>query len=74
MAHNYVIQSVTHNGDNGVVVGTVDGVQVTATFWFSVLAAQPNALAGQTFLAGVLLAALPVTPAAVATYNGNITV
>lgn len=75
MAHTYVFQSVTHVGDDGTVTGTVDGVLVSAHFWFSALVTQPSVLSGQTnVLAPAMLAALPVTPAVLATYNGTITV
>lgn len=75
MAHTYVIQSVSHAGDDGQVSGTVDGVQVIGHFWFSALTAQPNVLLGQqNVLAPAMLAALPPTPAPLATYQGTITI
>jgi hypothetical protein len=74
VAHTYVIQSVSHVGDLCTVVGTIDGVQVTATGWFSLITAAPNALAAQTIMAGWILAALPPAPTVTAIYDGTIVV
>lgn len=74
MAHTFVIQSVTHIGDTATVTGTVDGVPVTVQCWFSALTSLPSANAVQTFLAGLMLAAMPAAPVAVPTWNGTIVV
>lgn len=71
MAHAYTIISMTNTSlpvaDPVVnIVGTVDGVQVEIQVWNSAL--QPHlgsAISFETFIAPLLLAAVPPTPAAV---------
>lgn len=72
MAHTFVIQKVSYLTAGGtdpqvVMTGTVDGIQVSATCWFSIYTANAaSALSAQNFVIAQLLAAWtalqPTTP------------
>lgn len=63
MAHTYVIQNVAYPpnavGDSLVTItGTVDGVAVTASCWFSVyISHAASAITAQNFIISLMLAA-----------------
>ena len=69
MAHTYVFQKITYpqnftnptsNEGQVQVVGTVDGIPVIAYCWYTdYLAHAGSVISAQTFLANVMLAAVP---------------
>lgn len=65
MTHNYTIDSITSQGDQVTVVGSVDGQAVTIQTWNSALRAFPNVVAVRSFLASLMLAAIPQSPASI---------
>lgn len=74
MAHTYIIQSVTHMGDIATITGSVDGIPVTVTGWWSAITSAANVLAAQAYMTGLMLAAaFPPSPTGTAVYNGTIT-
>ncbi len=65
MAHNYSIDSATKDNDLVTVVGSVDGISVTVTCWFSAL--QPLNLAQKRATVAALMLAQAFPPAPVDT-------
>lgn len=62
MAHTYVVSSNTAQGDQATLVGTVDGIAVTITYWVSHVTNFTLAQA-KNFIAGLMLAAaIPSAP------------
>jgi hypothetical protein len=61
MAHTYSQTSVSKMGDQVTVIGTVDRVAVTVTFWASAVA---NMTADEqvAYVASLMLAQLPTEP------------
>jgi hypothetical protein len=57
MAHVYIITSATHVGDICTITGTVDGIPVTITPWFSAISDSPSTAAVQIVIAPQMLAA-----------------
>jgi hypothetical protein len=73
-AHTYIINSMTHLGDNATVTGTVDGIPVTVTCNYSAITQQPSTAAFQNFIAPLMLAqAFPAQPVADNSHNGSFT-
>jgi hypothetical protein len=61
--HTYIITSVTQLGDQLTITGTVDGVAVTVSTWASAAGALlASALGFRSFIAPLMLAALPPAP------------
>lgn len=61
--HTYEIDSVTELGDVLTVTGSVDGTPITVTTWVSAAgSALGTALGFRSFIAPLMLAALPVQP------------
>lgn len=74
MAHTYVINSVTENGDILIIQGSVDGVPVNVQSYVSVAGnALASAIAFRNFAAALMLAALPATPTALGSLNQTFT-
>lgn len=62
MAHTYIVTSNTSQGDLATLVGTVDGIPVTVTYWLSHVNSFTLAQA-KNFIAGLMLAAaIPAAP------------
>lgn len=64
MAHTYEVDSVSTIGDQNIVVGFVDGVAVTVSYWTTPASrsAMASAISFRNFIAPLMLAALPPTP------------
>lgn len=76
MAHTYVIQSITHDGTLGVdvalITGTVDGIPVSVTTWWSLIQKQANTAGVQAVVQPLMLAAaFPAAPVAVNTFDST---
>lgn len=72
--HTYVITSMTNLGDVCTVTGTVDGIAVTVTVWWSAITKLPSTQAVINFLAPLMLAQIQAPAVtAVMTYNGTYT-
>lgn len=56
MSHVYVVTSATHVGDLMTITGTVGGIPVTVTLWFSAITKLASTLAVQNFIAPLMLA------------------
>ena len=66
MAHTYVVTSNTAVGDLATLVGTVDGIAVSVSYWVSHVQPMTNANA-KNFIAALMLAqAIPSAPITVA--------
>jgi len=71
MAHTYVIQSIVYPNNGApdptvLIQGTVDGVQVTASCWYSVyLSHATSAIAAQSYILSLMLAAYNLLQTAV---------
>jgi hypothetical protein len=76
MPHTVIITSVSHMGDNGTAVGTVDGQDVIVNFWWSALTKFASTALAQNFLAGLMIAAaFPPNPTDVSgIYGGTLNV
>lgn len=75
MAHTYIIQSVSTLNDQTTVTGTVDGTSVTVQYWTTPQsqAAMASVIAFHSFIAPILLAAVPPVPVQSPTLVGTFT-